>query len=110
MPGRHNVYNALAALTIAFELDIPFGVARDALEGFSGVERRFEIKGTTKDILLVDDYGHHPTEIEATLQTARSLAPDRIVVLFQPHRYSRTQRLAELLGAQAADGLIARAG
>jgi UDP-N-acetylmuramate--alanine ligase len=93
MPGRHNVYNALAALTISFELDIPFPVARDALEGFSGVERRFQVKGITKDILLVDDYGHHPSEIKMTLTAAKEGWGRRLVVLFQPHRYSRTQAL-----------------
>ncbi len=93
MPGRHNVYNALAALTTAFELDIPFSVAREALEGFSGIERRFQLKGQANDILLVDDYAHHPSEIRMTLTAAKEGWGRRLVVVFQPHRYSRTQAL-----------------
>ncbi len=93
MPGRHNVYNALAALATALELEIPFPIAREALEGFSGVERRFQIKGNTNDILIVDDYGHHPTEIRMTLTAAKEGWGRRLIVVFQPHRYSRTHAL-----------------
>lgn len=93
MPGRHNVYNALAALATALELEIPFPLAREALEGFSGVERRFQIKGNTNDILIVDDYGHHPSEIRMTLMAAKEGWGRRLVVVFQPHRFSRTHAL-----------------
>jgi UDP-N-acetylmuramate--alanine ligase len=93
IPGRHNVSNALATLAVALELDIPFRVAADALEHFHGIERRFETKGTARGVRVVDDYGHHPAEIRATLAAARGLHDGRIVVVFQPHRYSRTRDL-----------------
>jgi UDP-N-acetylmuramate--alanine ligase len=93
LPGRHNVQNALACLAVALEADVPFRTAADALEGFGGVERRFETKGSAAGVRVVDDYGHHPTEIRATLAAARGLHSGRIVVVFQPHRYSRTRDL-----------------
>jgi UDP-N-acetylmuramate--alanine ligase len=93
MPGLHNVYNALATLATAFELDIPFNVVEEALHDFSGIQRRFQIKGEKKGILVVDDYGHHPVEIMATLKAARTGWGKRIIVVFQPHRYTRTQAL-----------------
>jgi UDP-N-acetylmuramate--alanine ligase len=94
MPGLHNVYNALAALAIGMELNLGFSTIQEALEGFSGIHRRFEIIGEKNGFILVDDYGHHPTEIKATLKAARQGWRDRrLVVLFQPHRYSRTQTL-----------------
>src|SRR4030043_1542249 len=93
MPGLHNVYNALATLATAFELDIPFQVVQETLRDFSGIQRRFQIKGEKKGILIVDDYGHHPVEITATLKAARTGWGKRIVAVFQPHRYSRTQTL-----------------
>jgi UDP-N-acetylmuramate--alanine ligase len=93
MPGEHNVRNALAALAVAAELDVPFSAAADALSGFGGIERRFETKGEAKGIRIVDDYGHHPTEILATLAAARSVHAGRVVVVFQPHRFSRTRDL-----------------
>ena len=93
MPGLHNVYNALATLATAFELDIPFNVVQEALRDFSGIQRRFQIKGEKKGILVVDDYGHHPVEIMATLKAARTGWGKRIIVVFQPHRYTRTQAL-----------------
>ena len=93
MPGLHNVYNALATLATAFELDIPFQVVQETLRNFTGIQRRFQIKGEKKGILVVDDYGHHPVEIMATLKAARTGWEKRIVVIFQPHRYSRTQAL-----------------
>lgn len=104
LPGVHNIQNALAALAVAFELDVKWTVARDALQGFEGVHRRFEIVGEFDGVLLVDDYAHHPTEVRVTLQAARDAYPDRrIVALLQPHLYSRTQRFveefAEALGA-----------
>ena len=93
MPGLHNVYNALATLATAFELDIPFRVVQETLRDFSGIQRRFQIKGEKKGILIVDDYGHHPVEIMATLRAARTGWERRIVAVFQPHRYTRTQTL-----------------
>jgi UDP-N-acetylmuramate--alanine ligase len=91
LPGRHNVSNALAALAVAGEVDVPFRVAAEALADFRGVERRFETKGTVRGVHVVDDYGHHPSEVRATLAAARGLHAGRIVVVFQPHRYSRTR-------------------
>lgn len=94
LPGIHNVSNSLASIAVATELDIPFDVIRDALETVQGVQRRLEIKGEISGVTVVDDYGHHPTEIRTTLQAARESWPDRrIVVVFQPHRYSRTSAL-----------------
>jgi len=93
MPGLHNVYNALAALATAFELDIPFRVVQETLQDFSGIQRRFQIKGEKRGVLVVDDYGHHPVEIMATLKAARTGWGKRIVAVFQPHRYTRTQAL-----------------
>jgi UDP-N-acetylmuramate--alanine ligase len=93
MPGRHHALNALAALAVAEDLGIPFRIAAHALEEFGGIHRRFEVKGEERDILVVDDYGHHPEEIRATLRAAREGFPRRLVVAFQPHRYSRTRDL-----------------
>ena len=94
LPGIHNVYNALAAIAVGIELDIPFGVIKSALQTAEGVQRRLEIKGENKGITIVDDYGHHPTEVKITLQAVRESWPDRrVVVVFQPHRYTRTQAL-----------------
>jgi len=94
LSGRHNISNALAAIAIALELNISFSTIKTALEDIEGVKRRLEIKGDTKDILVMDDYGHHPTEIKATLKAIRESWPGRrVVVIFQPHRYSRTQAL-----------------
>ena len=94
LSGRHNISNALAAIAIALELNIEFSTIKAALEDIDGVKRRLEIKGDTKGILVMDDYGHHPTEIKATLKAIRESRPGkRVVVIFQPHRYSRTQAL-----------------
>jgi UDP-N-acetylmuramate--alanine ligase len=93
LPGRHNVQNALATLAVALELEVPFSVAAEALESFVGIERRFEVKGEAGGVRVVDDYGHHPAEIRATLSAARALHAGRIVVVFQPHRYTRTREL-----------------
>ena len=96
VPGLHNVYNALAAITVGFELEVPFRQIADALASFSGAGRRFQFRGEEEGILVVDDYGHHPTEIKATLAAAKIGSGGRhIVVLFQPHRYSRTHDLME---------------
>lgn len=96
LAGMHNVYNALATVTVGLELDIPFAAIAAALQSFSGVQRRLQIKGERRDVTVIDDYGHHPTEIRATLSALRDAWPARrLVVLFQPHRYSRTKALAE---------------
>ncbi len=94
LPGIHNVVNALAACGVAIELDVPFRTIQEALKNFSGIHRRLEIK-YDGDIKLIDDYGHHPTEIKATLSAIRRMWKDRIIVAFQPHRYTRTQGLME---------------
>jgi UDP-N-acetylmuramate--alanine ligase len=106
-PGVHNVVNALAAIAVGMELDIEFGVMRQALEQFSGIHRRLELRWDG-EIKLIDDYGHHPTEIKATLSAIRSMWKGRIVVAFQPHRYSRTKALLDdFVGSfGAADVLI----
>ena len=91
-PGVHNVVNALAAIGVGLELDIGFNVMAEALGQFSGIHRRLELKWDG-EVRVVDDYGHHPTEIKATLRALRSMWPGRIIVAFQPHRYSRTKAL-----------------
>jgi UDP-N-acetylmuramate--alanine ligase len=108
MPGLHNVYNALAAVATAFELDIPFQVVQEALEDFGGIQRRFQVKEEKKGILIVDDYGHHPVEIMATLKAAKTGWKRRIIAVFQPHRYTRTQALFQdfLAAFYDADVLI----
>ncbi|MDM8524194.1 UDP-N-acetylmuramate--L-alanine ligase [Desulfococcaceae bacterium HSG8] len=94
LPGIHNVSNSLSSIAVGIELDIPFEVIKRALETIDGVQRRMEIKGERDGVTVVDDYGHHPTEIKMTLQAARESWPDRrLVVVFQPHRYTRTQAL-----------------
>ncbi len=91
-PGLHNVYNALAAIAVGFELKVPFEQIEKALAEFTNADRRFQFKGEESGVLVVDDYGHHPTEIKATLAAAKiGSMGRRIVVLFQPHRYTRTQ-------------------
>lgn len=95
VPGVHNINNSLAAIAVARELDIEIETIRKAIKEFSGVQRRFQIKGEVDGITVVDDYGHHPTEIKATLAAAASGMDRRVVVVFQPHRYSRTQHLLE---------------
>jgi len=93
-PGMHSVYNALAAIAVGLELEIPFEGIAEALARVEGVARRMEIKGEMDGITVIDDYGHHPTEIKATLNAIRQSYPERrVVVVFQPHRYSRTQML-----------------
>ena len=98
MPGRHNALNALAAVVVGRELDMPARRILDALEAFEGVARRFEIKGEEAGVLVVDDYGHHPSEIRAVLQAAKEHSGRRVVALFQPHRYTRTRDLREEFG------------
>jgi UDP-N-acetylmuramate--alanine ligase len=94
VPGRHNVLNALAAVAVGLEVEIGFGQIAEALAGFRGVSRRFETRGEVAGVRVVDDYAHHPTEIAATLSAASGLGGRRLV-LFQPHRYSRTLALRE---------------
>lgn len=98
IPGRHNVLNSLAATSLALELGCDFASITRGLVSFAGARRRFETKYLSRQYRIVDDYGHHPTEIAATLQTAQSLKPDRLIVLFQPHRYTRTQLLRDDFG------------
>ncbi len=94
LPGRHNVSNALAAIALGMELAIPFADIADALKKYSGVQRRLQHIGEKKGIMVIDDYGHHPTEVKATLAALRAACPKRrLVVLFQPHRYTRTKAL-----------------
>ena len=92
-PGIHNVRNAAAAAAVALYLNVPTDLIREGLVKFAGVGRRFDIKGVVNDITVVDDYGHHPVEIRATLEAARGCKFNRLLVLFQPHRYTRTQYL-----------------
>lgn len=99
IPGRHNVLNALAAIAVASEVGVSFDRIDEALSSFRGARRRFEIKRQSDDVTIVDDYGHHPTEIAATIQTARSQHAGRLICLFQPHRFSRTQLLRDEFGA-----------
>lgn len=91
LPGKHNVLNALAVCALAEELGIEFDPVKKAFAGFQGVSRRFEVKGEVAGILFVDDYGHHPTEVKATIDTARENFERRLVIVFQPHRYTRTR-------------------
>ncbi len=95
VPGHHNVLNAKAAACVALELEVKPDVIREALAAFTGVDRRFQVRGKERGITVVDDYGHHPTEIRATLDGARQCGFRRIHVLFQPHRYSRTAHLMD---------------
>ncbi|MEN8139924.1 MAG: UDP-N-acetylmuramate--L-alanine ligase [Thermodesulfobacteriota bacterium] len=93
-PGLHNVYNALAAIGVGLELEIDFATIAHALNNFEGVQRRLQIKGEERGITVIDDYGHHPTEIRATIAAVKAAWPERrLLVLFQPHRYSRTKAL-----------------
>jgi len=93
VPGLFNVYNSMAAVAVGRELDMKFPVIREGIKAFSGVHRRLELKGRVNDITVIDDYGHHPTEIVATLAAAKQVWKDRLIVVFQPHRYTRTKAL-----------------
>jgi UDP-N-acetylmuramate--alanine ligase len=108
IPGRHNVLNALAAVGVGLDLEIPFAAIQKALAGFSGVQRRFQILGQAGGVTVVDDYGHHPAEIRATLAAAKAGFESRVVTVFQPHRYTRTLHLREefLTAFNLADVLI----
>jgi UDP-N-acetylmuramate--L-alanine ligase/UDP-N-acetylenolpyruvoylglucosamine reductase len=103
VPGAHNVSNALGVIALAMELGIPFEKIKKSLARFQHARRRFEIKYESDRFLLVDDYGHHPTEIRATLKTAKSIGRKRVLTMFQPHRYSRTKALQREFGAAFHD-------
>ena len=102
VPGRHNVANALAAIAVALELGVAYDDAAAALAEFQGAERRFERKGEAAGVTVVDDYGHHPTEIAAVLRAAKAAGPARVVCVFQPHRYTRTAHLLKEFGPALA--------
>ncbi|MFQ5442152.1 MAG: UDP-N-acetylmuramate--L-alanine ligase [Thermodesulfobacteriota bacterium] len=108
LPGEHNVYNALGAVAVARELNIGFEKIKEGLEEFTGVERRFHIRGVAGGVTVVDDYGHHPEEIKAVLKTAKNCFDGRVVAVFQPHRFSRTVDLFEefLSSFNDADKLV----
>jgi UDP-N-acetylmuramate--alanine ligase len=95
VPGVHNVLNATAAIAVGIGLEIKPDEIRSALESFRGVDRRFQLRGTADGVAVIDDYGHHPTEIRATLAAARQCGYRKIHVIFQPHRYTRTQLLMD---------------
>ena len=103
VPGLHNVLNATAAIAVGVGLDIPVANIREALENFRGVDRRFQIRGEAGGITVIDDYGHHPTEIRATLAAARQCGYRKIHVIFQPHRYTRTRDLMDEFATAFAD-------
>jgi UDP-N-acetylmuramate--alanine ligase len=103
VPGRHNTLNATAAVAIAHQLGVASNKIAEGLRSFRGVDRRFQIRGTVRGITVVDDYGHHPTEIRATLAAARECGHGRVHVVFQPHRYTRTRDLLDEFGAAFTD-------
>src|SRR6185312_5261839 len=107
VPGRHNLLNALAAVAVGMELGLSFDRIAAGLKEFKGAERRFEVRGEPKGILVVDDYGHHPTEIAAVLAAALQLKR-RLIVAFQPHRYTRTLALMKEFGPSlaSADAIV----
>jgi UDP-N-acetylmuramate--alanine ligase len=96
--GRHNLQNALAVVAVGEVIGLPFPAVTDALRSFGGVERRFESRGEERGVLVIDDYGHHPTEVAAVLAAAARLDRPRVLVAFQPHRYSRTSHLLDQFG------------
>jgi len=102
VPGRHNLLNALAAVAVGLELGIDAGTVSGALAGFRGADRRFQRLGEAAGVLVIDDYGHHPTEIRAVLDAARAALGRRLIVAFQPHRFSRTARLMDRFGPALA--------
>ena len=102
VPGRHNVLNALAATAVGLEVGVPFSKIASGLAEFRGAERRFQTKGEVNGVLVVDDYGHHPTEIAAVLAAARAGIDRRVIAVFQPHRYTRTQQLMKDFGPALA--------
>jgi UDP-N-acetylmuramate--alanine ligase len=108
-PGKHNILNSLAAIGVGLWLDIPFGLIAQAINKFDGVGRRLEIKGEQNGITVIDDYGHHPTEVAVTLKTIKCFWPKRrLIVLFQPHRYTRTSNLFNEFGKSFSDADIVK--
>ena len=107
VPGAHNVRNALAALAASAIVGVPFGVAAEELASFGGVQRRFQLRGSAAGVTVIDDYAHHPTEVRATLESAREQGWARVVAVFQPHRYSRTLHLGRELGAALSSADLA---
>ncbi|MGC1359686.1 MAG: cyanophycin synthetase, partial [Silvibacterium sp.] len=103
VPGQHNVLNATAAVAIAVQLEMEPEAIAQGLYNFRGVDRRFEVKGRVRGVTVVDDYGHHPTEIRATLRAARDCGYRRVHVIFQPHRYTRTRDLLSEFAASFGD-------
>ena len=103
VPGVHNVLNATAAIAVGIGLDIPVPNIQEALENFRGVDRRFQIRGQAAGVTVIDDYGHHPTEIRATLAAARQCGYRKIHVIFQPHRYTRTRDLMDEFATAFSD-------
>jgi UDP-N-acetylmuramate--alanine ligase len=93
VPGLFNVYNSLATIAVARELDMEYPAIGEGLISFTGVQRRLEVKGKAHGVTVVDDYGHHPTEIRETLKAAKQVWKDKLIVVFQPHRYTRTKAL-----------------
>jgi UDP-N-acetylmuramate--alanine ligase len=98
MPGEHNIANALAAVAVGLELDIPFTAISEGISQFTGISRRLENRGELNGVIFMDDYAHHPTEIIATLETVKAIWDRKVVAVFQPHRYTRTHALWERLG------------
>jgi len=103
IPGRHNVQNALAAIAVGLELNVPFSMVKQGIEKFTGVFRRWEVKAETSGIMVIDDYAHHPTEIRASLEGAKAGWRRRIVCVFQPHLYSRTRDFYQEFGRSFFD-------
>ena len=91
VPGEHNIMNSLGAVTLGFELGLSFNSIKSGLTNYSGVRRRFDIKGVHKDIMIVDDYAHHPTEVRETINAIKNGWSHNLIVIFQPHLYSRTK-------------------
>jgi len=108
VPGRHNLLNSLGAVAVSLEAGVPFDRIASALDAFHGADRRFQLLGEEKGVMVVDDYGHHPTEIAAVIAAARAGIDRRVVVVFQPHRYSRTNQLLREFGTalSAADEVV----
>lgn len=98
IPGKHNILNSLAAIQVGLELGLPFERITQSIQGFTGTKRRFHLRADTGDIMLIDDYAHHPTEIRAVLEACKNWENKRLIVVFQPHRYSRTKFLADEFG------------
>jgi len=108
VPGRHNLLNAIGAVAVGLEVGIPFPQIARGLEEFRGAERRFQLRGEERGVMVVDDYGHHPTEIAAVIAAARAGLDRRVVVVFQPHRYTRTRDLLDEFGRAlgGADAIV----